>query len=262
MQRHELAERAQKAGAIATAAAALAAQLRAQGGGVASLKGAQDFVTEADRASERFIRAELHTHFPNEAILGEEMGGAADGTGPLWVLDPIDGTSNFARGGDRWCVSIGLVLGNRAVAGAIARHAPAELFVGALGCGATLNGAPIFAAATSDITRSIVELGWSLRKPVSAYVGMVERAMRLGIGTRCSGSGALGLVETAAGRLDGYLEYHINAWDAAAALAIAREAGCWTNEFDSGDWLAHGNPIGFGAPALGTALAALLRESS
>jgi myo-inositol-1(or 4)-monophosphatase len=99
MQRHELAERAQKAGAIATAAAALAAQLRAQGGGVASLKGAQDFVTEADRATERFIRAELHTHFPNEAILGEEMGGAADGTGPLWVLDPIDGTSNFARGG-------------------------------------------------------------------------------------------------------------------------------------------------------------------
>ncbi len=82
--------------------------------------------------------------------------------------------------------------------------------------------------------------------------------MAAGAGLRSGGSGALGLVEAAAGRLDAYLELHINSWDAAAAIAIAREAGCWTNGFDSGDWLASGNPVGVGAPALGARLAALL----
>jgi myo-inositol-1(or 4)-monophosphatase len=82
--------------------------------------------------------------------------------------------------------------------------------------------------------------------------------MASGAGMRCGGSGTLGLVETAIGRLDGYMELHINAWDACAALAIAREAGCWTNEFDSGDWLKNGNPICFAAPVLGADLIRLM----
>lgn len=255
---NDLARRRDAAAVIAVEAAALAARLRAGGGGVASLKGAQDFVTEADGATERFIRDRLARDFPGEAILGEEMGGAADGTGPLWVLDPIDGTSNFARGGDRWCVSIGLVMGGRAVAGVIARHAPAEVFAAAEGFGATLNGVPIRAAPTTDIGRAIVECGWSLRVPVARYHRLCERVMARGAGLRCAGSGALGLAEAAAGRLDAYLELHINAWDAAAGMAIAREAGCWTNGFDSGDWLALGNPVGVGAPALAAELATLM----
>ncbi|GGJ12525.1 inositol monophosphatase family protein [Neoroseomonas lacus] len=255
---NDLARRRDAAAAIAIEAAVLAARLRSEGGGVASLKGAQDFITEADGATERFIRSRLEQDFPGEAILGEEMGGAVDGTGPLWVLDPIDGTSNFARGGDRWCVSIGLVIGNRAVAGAIARHAPAEIFAAAEGFGATLNGAPIQAAPTTDIGRAIIECGWSLRLPIAVFHRMAADVTALGGGVRTGGSGALGLVESAAGRLDAYLERHINSWDAAAAIVIAREAGCWTNGFDSGDWLARGNPIGVGAPALAAQLAALL----
>jgi myo-inositol-1(or 4)-monophosphatase len=258
MDRADLLRRRDAAAAIAAEGATLAARLRAEGGGVAGLKGAQDFITEADGATERFLRERLAALFPGEEVLGEEMGGAVDGEGPLWVLDPIDGTSNFARGGDRWCVSVGMVLAGRAVVGAIARHAPAEVFAGAEGCGATLNGTPIRAAPTADMGRAIVEVGWSLRTPIAGFHRLSERVMAAGAGMRCGGSGALGLVETAAGRLDGYLELHINAWDAAAALAIAREAGCWTSAFDSGDWLARGNPIGFGAPALGTRLAALL----
>lgn len=254
----DLARRRDAAAAIAVEAAALASRMRAEGGGVASLKGAQDFVTEADGATERFIRDRLAQDFPGEAILGEEMGGAADGTGPLWVLDPIDGTSNFARGSDRWCVSIGLVMGGRAVAGAIARHVPAEVFAAAEGLGATLNGAPIRAAPTTDIGRAIIECGWSLRVPMARFHAMAQRVTDLGAGLRSGGSGALGLVEAAAGRIDAYLELHINAWDAAAAMVIAREAGCWTNAFDSGDWLAAGNPVGVGAPALGATLAALM----
>ena len=141
---------------------------------------------------------------------------------------------------------------------AIARHAPAEVFAAAEGLGATLNGAPIHAAPTTDISRAIIECGWSLRLPIADFHRMAAAVTGLGAGLRSGGSGALGLVESAAGRLDAYLERHINAWDAAAAIVIAREAGCWTNGFDSGDWIARGNPIGVGAPALGTQLAALL----
>ncbi|MFN6955264.1 MAG: inositol monophosphatase family protein [Acetobacteraceae bacterium] len=254
----DLARRRDAAARIAMEAAGLAQRLRASGGGAASMKGAQDFVTEADGATERFIRDSLAALFPGEAILGEEMGGTADGAGPLWVLDPIDGTANFARGGDRWCVSIGLVIGGEAVAGAVARDAPREVFAAAKGFGATLNGAPIRAAPTTEIARAIIECGWSLRVPLAGFHRMAEAVMAAGAGLRSGGSGALGLVEAAAGRLDGYLERHINAWDAAAAIVIAREAGCWTNGFDSGEWLARGNPVGVGAPALGAQLGVLL----
>ncbi|MCA3338361.1 MAG: inositol monophosphatase, partial [Roseomonas sp.] len=89
---------------MARDAAALAARLRHEGKGAARLKGAQDFLTEADGATEDFIRGELARLFPREAILGEEGGGEVSDSGPLWIIDPIDGTSNFARGGDRWCV--------------------------------------------------------------------------------------------------------------------------------------------------------------
>ena len=254
----DLPRRRDAAAAIAAEAAALAARMREEGGGAARLKGAQDFVTDADGATERFIRDRLARDFPGEAVLGEEMGGAADGAGPLWVIDPIDGTSNFARGGDRWCVSIGLVIGGRAVAGAIARHAPAEVFAAAEGCGATLNGAPIRAAPTAEMGRAIIECGWSLRTPIARFHRLAEAVMAAGAGLRSGGSGALGLAEAAAGRIDGYLELHINAWDAAAAIAIAREAGCWTSDFDSGAWLVRGNPVGAGAPGLGPTLARLL----
>lgn len=255
----DLAARRDIAATLAREAAALAAQMRAAGLGEASLKGAQDFLTEADGATERFLRERLERHFPGEMILGEEMGGAVGGDGPIWILDPIDGTANFARGGDRWCVSIGMALEGRAVLGAIARHATAEVFCGARGCGASLNDLPIRAAATTDIARATIELGWSRRIPQAELHALAQQVMAAGAGIRMGGSGTLGLVESAAGRLDGYLERHINSWDACAALAIAREAGCWTSDFDSGDWLASGNPVGSGAPGLGIWLEGLLR---
>jgi myo-inositol-1(or 4)-monophosphatase len=254
----ELGRRLGAVAPLAREAAELAARMRANGMAATSMKGAQDFLTEADGATETFIRERLERLFPGEPILGEEGGGNAPTSGPLWILDPIDGTSNFARGADRWCVSIGLAVDGRAALGAVARHAPAEIILGATGCGATLNGMPIHAAPTTDFARAIVEIGWSLRRPAADYVALVGRAMAAGAGVRTGGSGTLGLVETAIGRLDAYVELHINSWDACGALAIAREAGCWTNAFDSGAWLTEGNPICFAAPALGPQLAALM----
>lgn len=255
----DLKHRMAVAAAIAQEAAALAFQMRANGMAETTFKGAQDFLTEADGATESFIRAKLARHFPDDAIIGEEQGGAVVGDGPVWILDPIDGTSNFSRGSDRWCVSIGMAQGGRAVLGAIARYAPAEVFVGAEGCGATLNGAPIRPASTTDMRRAIIEVGWSTRRPLTDFHKLAEATMAAGAGLRVGGSGTLGLVETAVGRLDAYIESHINSWDACAAIAIAREAGCWINGFDSGDWIAEGNPIGIGAPALGATLAGLMK---
>lgn len=255
----ELRHRRDVAADLARRAAALAHAMRASGLAAATMKGAQDFLTEADGATERFLRDELAKLFPGEPVLGEEGGGAATQHGPLWILDPIDGTSNFAGGGDRWCVSVGFALDGRATAGAIARHAPAEIFAAASGGGATLNGTPIRAATTTDPARATIECGWSLRLPIGAFHALAQGVTALGAGLRIGGSGALGLAEVAAGRLDAYIELHINSWDACAALAIAREAGCWTNDFDSGDWLTSGNPICFAAPALGHTLTTLLR---
>lgn len=254
----ELARRLEAVAPLAAEAATLAQRMRESGMADAQLKGVQDFLTEADGATEQFLREQLERLFPGEPVLGEEGGGTIPLGGPLWILDPIDGTSNFARDGDRWCASIGMALDGRAVLGAVARHAPREIILGAAGCGATLNGKPIHAAATGDFSRATIEVGWSLRRRREDFVALVGRVMAEGAGVRCGGSGTLGLVETAVGRLDGYVELHINAWDACGALAIAREAGCWTNAFDSGDWLAAGNPICFAAPALGPRLAALM----
>jgi myo-inositol-1(or 4)-monophosphatase len=255
----ELARRLDAVAPLARDAAALAARMRASGMAETKMKGAQDFLTEADGATEAFLREKLERLFPGEPILGEEGGGAAPESGPLWILDPIDGTSPFSRGGDRWCVSIGLAHDSRAVLGAVARHATGEVILGARGCGATLNGAPVRAAPTTDFARATIEIGWSLRRPPADFIALVERVMAQGAGMRSSGSGTLGLVDTALGRLDAYIELHINSWDACGALAIAREAGCWTNDFDSGAWLTEGNPICFAAPALGPRLAALMQ---
>jgi myo-inositol-1(or 4)-monophosphatase len=254
----ELQRRLDAVAPLARDAAALAQRMRENGMAATKMKGAQDFLTEADGATETFLRERLERLFPGEPILGEEGGGAIPAGGPLWILDPIDGTSNFSRNSDRWCVSVGMAFDGRAVLGAVARHAPAELILGASGCGATLNGKPVRAADTPDFSRAIIETGWSLRRPVADYIALLGRVMAQGAGTRCGGSGTLGLVETAVGRLDGYIELHINAWDACGALAIAREAGCWTNAFDSGAWLTDGNPICFAAPALGPRLGALM----
>jgi myo-inositol-1(or 4)-monophosphatase len=254
----ELSRRLQAVAPLAREAASLAARMRQNGMAETKMKGAQDFLTEADGATEQFLRGELERLFPGEPILGEEGGGTVPKDGPLWILDPIDGTANFARNAHRWCVSVGMAFDGRAVLGAVARHAPEELILGAEGCGATLNGQPIRAMPTEEMGRAIVEVGWSLRRPAEEFVALVGRVMAAGAGARSSGSGTLGLVETAIGRQDAYIELHINAWDACAALAIAREAGCWTNAFDSGEWLASGNPILFAAPALGPRLAALM----
>ncbi len=241
---------------LAQHAGALALRLRPPPGAAqGTLKGRQDWLTEADGAVEHFISEHLHAHFPGDGFQGEEAGRTRDGA-LRWVVDPIDGTSNFARGGTRWCVSIGLIGDGMPLLGVLAAPARHEVYAGLAGAGATLNGAPLRAAGTTDLNRAIIEAGWSSRIDNAAYLALCARIVASGAMLRSGGSGALGLAEVAAGRLDAYTELHINVWDCAAAMAILAEAGAVTNAFLPAS-MTTGGPILAAAPGIAASVAAL-----
>jgi len=213
-------------------------------------KGAQDLVSEADRACEEQIVAALSRAFPQDGFLGEEGGRRNADAAALWVIDPIDGTHNFLTGIPFWCLSIGLVIGGEAVLGVIYHPAADELFSAKRGGGAFVNGVPMTVSGETDITRARLCVGFSYRRPVADHLRAVDALLSAGCEYLRLGSGALGLAYTAAGRFDGYWERHLNAWDAAAGLALVRESGGWTNDFLAGDGLLKGCEMLASTPAL------------
>ena len=240
---------------VAVRAAALARSMQPPpGASTAALKSAQDWLTEADGATERFLSEALQEAFPDDGFQGEEGGIARAGT-LRWVVDPIDGTSNFARGANRWCVSLGLLDGAEPIAGVLVAPGLDEVFAAKAGAGATLNGVPIRAAATAELGRAIVEVGWSPRRPNEEWLALSGRVMATGATVRSGGSGALGLADVAAGRQDAYVELHINLWDVAAALCLLKEAGATTFPFPTfGPEAGAGAPMLAAAPALAAGL--------
>jgi len=251
-----LADRFETAMSLATEAAALALWLRPPpGAATAALKGAQDWLTEADGAVERMLSDRLARAYPADGFQGEEGGRSRSGS-LRWVVDPIDGTANFMRGSKRFCVSLGCLDGDSPVIGVIVAPALEETFAARQGAGATLNGAPIHVAKTSELARATVELGWSQRRPHEAFLALIDRVIAAGAMPRLNGSGALGLADVAVGRTDAYLELHINLWDVAAALTILAEAGATVSPFMAGDGAATGNPILAAAPGIAGVLSA------
>lgn len=246
----QLDTRLEAATRLATEAGQLAMRLRpAPGAASAQLKGVQDWLTEADGAVEAYLAAELAALFPEDGFQGEESGTGRPGV-CTWVVDPIDGTSNYARGGSRWCVSLGLIQDTTPLIGVLVAPALGETYAAAKGHGATLNGAPIHAAATIEAARAMIEVGWSPRLPNTIYQAIVARVMAQGAMVRSGGSGAMGLADVAAGRLDGYIEAHINLWDVAAALCILSEAGAVVSRFLEGPGPRAGDAILAAAPGL------------
>jgi myo-inositol-1(or 4)-monophosphatase len=218
------------------------------------LKGKQDFITAADGEVESLIVERLKARFPADAFLGEEGGSTGSGEA-LWVIDPIDGTANFAHRIPHFCVSIAFVSGGELALGAISAPMYRELYRARAGQGAFLNERPMRVAETS-IKQAIVELGWSSRRPTRAYTALVERVLATGATFMRAGSGALGLAYVADGRTHGYCELHINSWDTLAGLLMVREAGGWTNDFLGSNGLARGNAVLACAPGLRDALVA------
>ena len=236
--------------ALAEQAAQMAIALRpSPGAAKADLKGPQDWVTEADRSIEHFLSLELAARYPMDGFQGEEGGIARTGA-YRWVVDPIDGTANFARGASRFCISLACLEADTPLLGVIVAPALRETISARAGQGAWLNGVPIRAAGTSTPDQAIVEVGWSRRRPNAEYLKVCARFLQDGASLRHGGSGALGLADVAIGRLDAYAELHINLWDVAAALVILREAGASVSDFLAGSGAWQGNAILACAPAL------------
>jgi myo-inositol-1(or 4)-monophosphatase len=190
-----------------------------------SHKAMQDRVTEADRAVETLIRDAILAEFPEDALMGEEHGTASGSSPFLWVIDPIDGTSCFLAGLPDWCVSIAVAVAGEPVIGVIAAPRHGEMWVAARGRGGTVNGTALKMNPDAGLTTGMFAFGGSLRCDASETGALVTKLMQAGGVVFHNGSGALMTAYVAGGRLVGYYDAHINAWDCFAALVMIAEAG-------------------------------------
>lgn len=183
-----------------------------------------DLVTEADRASEALIVHRLRDAFPESSILGEESGVHHGSNGQRWIVDPLDGTTNFAHGYPPFCVSIGYEEEGVLVAGVIYAPKLDECFTARRGGGAALNGSPIRVSRIETLAEGLACTGFA---PRQRERNLPEFAMMMDVvhAVRRDGSAALDLAYVAAGRFDCFWEYGLQAWDIAAGTLIIREAG-------------------------------------
>ena len=226
--------------------------------GPADAKSAIDFCTEADLAVERLIREEMAARFGGDSFIGEEYGGEAGDA--VWVVDPIDGTAGYIHGTPRWCVSIAFVLAGVIEIGVIYAPVTDGLFIARRGRGAQMNGRPIQVSGLRHGAAPVIEAGWSERRPLGAYSELLTRLTAARFEFRRLGSGALGLAEVASGLADGYVELHMNAWDALAGILLVEEAGGRVNDVLAGDGLRRGNLVLASTPEIAEALAAMTSD--
>ncbi|MEM5584169.1 MULTISPECIES: inositol monophosphatase family protein [unclassified Roseibium] len=213
-------------------------------------KGHQDLVSEADRNVETLIRDELAKAYPDDGILGEEHGMEEGGSGYTWVTDPIDGTANFVAGIPQWCVIIACVHQGQVIVGVIHDPVSNETFKAAAGHGAFLNGKPIKASDSQSLSHGSVGVGFNGRTSVTDAVNVVGAVVSKGGVFFRNASGGLMLAYAASGRLIGYVESHMNAWDCLAGMLLTVEAGGNVMEQDVNHALYHGARVVVGAPGV------------
>lgn len=203
---------------------------------VASTKStATDMVTEFDRASETLIVAGILAARPHDGIIGEEGTDARGTSGVDWLIDPIDGTTNFLYGLPGWGVSIAARTGAGTQVGVVYVPATDELFTATAGGGARLNGAPITCSTNGELALALVATGFSYRADRrAAQAQRVAQLLPRVRDMRRFGAAAPDLCYLAAGRVDAYFEQWLGPWDLAAGELIAREAGCRTGSLDGG----------------------------
>ncbi|ATB31728.1 inositol monophosphatase family protein [Melittangium boletus] len=214
---------------IAEEAARLAGRVLAErfhGERTIEYKGGIDLVTDADRAAEAVVIGYIRQHYPEHAILAEESG-ASRGSGTRWIIDPLDGTTNYAHQVPHYCVSVGVEGPEGLLAGAIYDPMLGELFSAAKGQGATLNGRPLRASGCTEMARALLCTGfpYDVHHKPEGPLGLLRRFIVRAQGMRRTGSAALDLAYVAAGRFDGYFEFGLKPWDEAAGALLVREAG-------------------------------------
>jgi myo-inositol-1(or 4)-monophosphatase len=230
-----------------------------------SLKGPANFVTAADKRAEETLYTELSRARPGYCFLGEE-GGARDGADKShrWIVDPLDGTTNFLHGIPQFAISIALERDGAIIAGLIYNPAIEELFIAEKGKGAFLNDQRIRVAGRKRLAEAVIACGLPhIGRGDLALARRETGAMQEQVaGLRRFGAAALDLAWVAAGRLDGYWERDIKPWDMAAGLILVREAGGFISDCDGGDDVFTAGHIVAGNEAIQKEVVAVLKAAS
>ena len=230
-----------------------------------SLKGPRNFVTAADRRAEEILRAELAKARPGYGFLGEE-GGARAGTdrSHRWIVDPLDGTTNFLHGIPHFAISIALERDGAIVAGLVYNPANEELFVAEHGKGAFLNDQRLRVAARTNLAEAVVACGLPHygRGDLALARREIFAAQQHFAGLRRYGAAALDLAWIAAGRLDAYWERDLSPWDLAAGMILIREAGGFVTDCSGGDAIFAKGEIAAGNDSMHGQLLKLIKEAA
>ena len=227
----------------------------------AERKGTIDLVTEYDRRSEALILARVREHYPGHGVLAEESGAApATASDVRWVIDPLDGTTNFAHNYPFFCVSIAAEVDGEVVAGVVHDPTRNETFAAARGEGATLDGQPIRVSDVASLEDALLVTGfhYSIREKPEPALSLFRDFLLRAQGIRRDGSAALNQCYLACGRFDGFWESHLSPWDMAAGTLIVREAGGLVTRFDGSPMRLDGRQILASNGRLHEAMQALL----
>lgn len=208
-------------------------------------KGLHDLVSYVDKTSEKMIVQQLQTLLPEAGFITEENTASSDGQSLQWIIDPLDGTTNFVHGLPCYCVSIGLAEKGKVILGVIYEINLDECFYAWKNGGAYLNGKKISVSTTNDLNKALMVTGfpYSNYTRMKPYMEVFDYCLRNTHGLRRLGSAAVDLAYVAAGRAEGFYEYGLNAWDVAAGISIVEEAGGIVTDFSGAENYLFGNEI-------------------
>lgn len=230
----------------AARAAGLVLLTKAKQGFSVEYKAAVNLVTDADRAAEECVVSAIRSTFPHHRLLAEEGGAMATNASPYqWIIDPLDGTTNYAHGFPFYSVSIGLEYAGHCVLGVVLDPVRNELFTAELGRGAYLNGVPIRVSTIDTVNKALLVTGFSydIRDNPDNNLDHFSRLSLRAQGVRRTGSAALDLCYVGSGRFDGFWEVKLQPWDMAAGLVVLREAGGLATSFQKGTFSIYGQQL-------------------
>ncbi|NNF40552.1 MAG: inositol monophosphatase [Woeseiaceae bacterium] len=224
-------------------------------------KGRNDYVSEADRAAERAVIDVIFKHYPDHAVMAEESGALGDASSnTVWIIDPLDGTTNFLHGFPVFAVSIGVQVDGRMAHAVVYDPLRQELFTASRGAGAQLDNHKIRVSGQLELERALVGTGFPFRQADSEmepYLKMLGKVVKHTSGVRRPGAAALDLCYVAAGRLDAFWETGLAAWDLAAGSLIIREAGGIVSGLDGGENFLDSGHVLCGTPKIYSGIAKL-----
>ncbi len=196
-------------------------------------KGAIDLVTEADIGAEKAVIETIRSRYPDHTILAEESGLQQGNTEARWIIDPLDGTTNYAHNVPNFSVSVAFARGDDVLVGVVLNPVSGELFTAVEGKGAERNGRPIHVSGTAAVSESLLVTGfpYNFKEIFDVLMARFSACLRAAQGVRRFGSAALDLCSLACGRFDGFWEQNLKPWDTAAGIRIAAEAGAQVTDF-------------------------------